>query len=203
MKIRLTLYGWYLLLMAFILLSVFGLLFVSCKSTSTIETSTETHKVSELVDKMDSLVSRTATWQQDIYNKQSSLVDSMRQFEKNDSNHIVVVNEKGDTVKERIEIYRYFERERNSESKENETTIHLRNQVDSLIRLSVEHKALTDSLLKEHNKEVVVTKEPTLWQKIKAAVGGYAIVITLLFIIFISFRFYISRRRANSNHGFI
>ena len=194
MKIRLTLYGWYLLLMAFILLSVFCLM--SCKSTSSVETNTETHKVSELAEKMDSLIQSTASWQQDIWQKQSSLVDSMRQFEKNDSSHIVVVNEKGDTVKERIEIYRYIEKEQKSESKESELVVHLQSQVDSLIRLSVENKALTDSLLKVHDKETVITKEPTPWQRMKATVGGWAIVIIVFFIVFFSFRFYFTRRRA-------
>ena len=200
MKIRLTLYGWYLLLIVFIGLSVFCLM--SCKSTSSVETNNETHKVSELVDKMDSLVSRTTMWQQDIWQKQSSLVDSIRQMERNDSSHTVVVNEKGDTLKETILIERVIERERNTESKESELVVHLQSQVDSLIQLSVANKALTDSLLKEHNKETVITKEPTLWQKIKATVGGWAIVIIVFFIIFYSFRFYFTRKRANSNHGF-
>lgn len=185
----------YLLLVLFIILSVFCL--TGCKSKeSIVENNTDSHKVSQLFDKMDSLVRTTKTWQQDLYSKQSSLIDSIKQFEKNDSSHVVIVNEKGDTVKERVEIHHYVEKEHNTESKESETIIHLQSQVDSLINLSIENKALTDSLLKEHSKETVIVKEPTLWERIKASVGGWAIGISVLFIIFIFIKLIIQRRRA-------
>lgn len=178
---RVTLYGWYLLLMAFIAISILCCL-IGCRSTSTIEKEKEISRVYQLTDMMDSLLKSTSRIQQDFYQRQTSLIDSIRQMERNDSNHLVVVNEKGDTVKEKIIIERVIERERNTESKESEMVIHLQSQVDSLIRLSSENKELIDSLLKEHNKETVVVKEPSLWQKIKSAVGGYAIVLSIILI---------------------
>ena len=190
---RLTVYGWYILLVIFIGMCLVCL--CSCKSTSSVEFGSEAHKVSFLVDRFDSLVSRTAMWHDDIYQKQTSLVDSIRQMERNDSSSSVVINEKGDTVREVIRIERIIERERTTESTESELEIHLQSQVDSLIRLTTENKALTDSLLREHSKETVIVKEPSLWQKIKSAIGGYAIILTMIFFIYIGIKLVIKHRK--------
>ena len=183
---------WYLLVVLFVIFSL--LTMCSCRSTSTIENNTDIHRLTQLTDRMDSLIHNTSTWQQDIYNKQTSLIDRVKQWEKNDSNHTVIINEKGDTVRERIEVHHYIEKEHNSEKEESETIIHLQSQVDSLIHLSMENKALMDSLLKEHSKETVITKEPSLWEKIKAAVGGYAIVIIILAILIFSLKLFLRKR---------
>ena len=193
MKTRITVYGWYIILVVFIAMSLLSL--CSCKSTSSVEYNGEAHKVSFLVDRMDSLVSRTAMWQQDIYQKQTSLVDSICQMERNDSSSSVVINERGDTVREVIRIERIIERERTTESTESELEIHLQSQVDSLIRLTTENKALTDSLLREHSKEKVIVKEQSLWQKVKSAVGGYAIVLTTIFFIYIGIKLIYKHRK--------
>ena len=186
-------YGYYLLLFAFIALSL--LCFAGCKTTSSIETNNENHKVSELVDKVDSLFKSTVTWQQDIYSKQSSLIDSIKEREKNDSSHSVVLNEKGDTIKETIIIERVIEKEHSTDNKESETIVRLQSKVDSLVNICVENKALTDSLLKEHSKETVIVKEQSLWQKAKSAVGGYAIVLTTIFFIYIGIKLIYKHRK--------
>ena len=154
----------------------------SCTATKSVESNTEYRHISELTDRMDSLVRSTYSWQQDIYNRQSSLVDSIREKERNDSSHVVVINEKGDTVRERIEIVRYIEREHNTESKESEVVVHLQSQVDSLVSLCAENRSLTDSLLKSHDKQTVVEKELSWWQKVKMKFSEWIIGI-LLFII--------------------
>lgn len=166
-----------------------------CRSTSSVETSHEIHNVSELVEKMDSLVSKTATWQQDIYQKQTSLVDSFKQKEKNDSSHSVVVNEKGDTIRERIEIHHYIEREHSSEKSESEIWMQKFHEVDSLLKISLDKQAVTDSLLKEHNKETVVEKQLSLWGKIKQSLGGGAILICSVFFILIIIKLFLYLKR--------
>ena len=169
----------------------------SCKSIKSVESTTESHKVSELVEKMDSLVTKTSKWQQDIYQKQTSLVDSFKQKEKNDSSHVIIVNEKGDTVRERIEIHHYIEREHSSEKNESEIWIQKFREVDSLLKVSLDKQAVTDSLLKEHNKETVVEKQLTFWQRIKQSLGGWAILIsTVLLLIMLYKLFSILRRKA-------
>ena len=172
------------------------LMLSSCKSIKSVESTTESHKVSELVEKMDSLVTKTSKWQQDIYQKQTSLVDSFKQKEKNDSSHVIIVNEKGDTVRERIEIHHYIEREHSSEKNESEIWIQKFREVDSLLKVSLDKQAVTDSLLKEHNKETVVEKQLTFWQRIKQSLGGWAILIsTVLLLIMLIKLFYFLRRK--------
>lgn len=172
------------------------LLLSSCKSIKSVESTTESHKVSELVEKMDSLVAKTSKWQQDIYQKQTSLVDSFKQKEKNDSSHVIIVNEKGDTVRERIEIHHYVEREHSSEKNESEIWIQKFREVDSLLKVSLDKQAVTDSLLKEHNKETVVEKQLTFWQRIKQSLGGWAILIsTVLLLIMLVKLFYFLKRK--------
>ena len=169
---------------------------ISCKSIKSVESTTESHKVSELVEKMDSLVTKTSKWQQDIYQKQTSLVDSFKQKEKNDSSHVIIVNEKGDTVRERIEIHHYVEREHSSEKNESEIWIQKFREVDSLLKVSLDKQAVTDSLLKEHNKETVVEKQLTFWQRIKQSLGGWAILIsTVLLLILLVKLFYFLKRK--------
>lgn len=172
------------------------LMLCGCKSIKSVESTTESHKVSELVEKMDSLVTKTSKWQQDIYQKQTSLVDSFKQKEKNDSSHVIIVNEKGDTVRERIEIHHYIEREHSSEKNESEIWIQKFREVDSLLKVSLDKQAVTDSLLKEHNKETVVEKQLTFWQRIKQSLGGWAILIsTVLLLILLVKLFYFLKRK--------
>ena len=171
------------------------LILSSCKSIKSVESTTESHKVSELVEKMDSLVTKTSKWQQDIYQKQTSLVDSFKQKEKNDSSHVIIVNEKGDTVRERIEIHHYVEREHSSEKNESEIWIQKFREVDSLLKVSLDKQAVTDSLLKEHNKETVVEKQLTFWQRIKQSLGGWAILISTVLLLILLYKLFSFLRR--------
>ena len=133
------------LLMWGIVLAFVLLLFSGCRSVKEAETTNENHRVSELVEKMDSLFRNTSIWQQDLYSKQSSLIDSFRQNEKRDSSHTVVINEKGDTVKERIVIYHEVEKDHSSEKEESEYWMHRFEKVDSMLQISLDKQEKTDS----------------------------------------------------------
>ena len=187
MRIRqITHIGWYVLFMAFVVLSLLSL--AGCKSTESVETNTESHKFSELIDRMDSISRTTAIWQREIYSKQSSLIDSIREKEKNNTNHSVVLNEKGDTIKEKIIIERLIEKERSTDKQESEQMISQIHQMDSLLHVSLDKQASTDSLLREHMKETVVEKQPTLWQKIKNTVGGYALIVIFIVTVYLGIK---------------
>lgn len=180
-------------LMAFSIIAIMMLFLCSCHSIKSVETSSESHKVSELVEQMDSLVKSSARWQQDIYQKQTSLVDSFKQHERNDSSHSVVVNEKGDTIKERVEIYHYIERDHSTEKSESEVWMQKFKEVDSLLRISLDKQAVTDSLLKEHSKDVTVKVEVPWWQKWLMWFGGISIFLLSIFIGFKIFGFRLQR----------
>ena len=163
-------------IIAFILIALCG-----CRSTKYMESNNESHRMTELFDRMDSLFRYTSTWQQDIYSKQSSLVDSFRQNEKRDSSHTVVLNEKGDTVRERIVIYHEVEKDHSSEKEESEMWMHRFERVDSMLQMSIEKQERTDSLLSEYKK--IAEKQPTFKERIILEYGGYAILIVFILII--------------------
>lgn len=163
-------------IIAFILIVLCG-----CRSTKYMESSNESHRMTELIDRMDSLFRYTSTWQQDLYSKQSSLIDSFRQNEKRDSSHTVVLNEKGDTVRERIVIYHEVEKDHSSEKEESEMWMHRFERVDSMLQMSIEKQERTDSLLSEYKK--IAEKQPTFKERIILEYGGYAILIVFILII--------------------
>lgn len=167
-----------------ILVGLMGL--TGCRTIKESEMTSESHRMTELFDRMDSLFRYTSTWQQDIYSKQSSLVDSFRQNEKRDSSHTVVLNEKGDTVRERIVIYHEIEKDHSSEKEVSEMWMHRFEHVDSMLQMSIEKQERTDSLLSEYKK--IVEKQPTFKERIILEYGGYAILIVLILIIYGIFR---------------
>ena len=174
------------LLMWGIVLAFVLLLFSGCRSVKEAETTNENHRVSELVEKMDSLFRNTSIWQQDLYSKQSSLIDSFRQNEKRDSSHTVVINEKGDTVKERIVIYHEVEKDHSSEKEESEYWMHRFEKVDSMLQISLDKQEKTDSLLREHEK--IIQKQPTKWEQFRLDYGGYAIALIIILLIYAVYR---------------
>ena len=174
------------LLMWGIVLAFVMLLFSGCRSVKEAETTSENHRMSELVEKMDSLFRNTSIWQQDLYSKQSSLIDSFRQNEKRDSSHTVVINEKGDTVKERIVIYHEVEKDHSSEKEESEYWMHRFEKVDSMLQISLDKQEKTDSLLREHEK--IIQKQPTKWEQFRLDYGGYAIALIIILLIYAVYR---------------
>ena len=118
--------------------------------------------------------------------RQTSIFESLKQTEKNDSSYSVTLNEKGDTVKEKIIIYREVSTDHSTEKEEKEMWMQKFRQIDSLLKVSLDRQAETDSLLRE--KEKVVEKELNWWQKAKMEVGGWAIILLAGGIIFVTVR---------------
>lgn len=165
------------------LLSLMG-----CRTVKSEESTTDRRFVTELNAKMDSLMRSTSTWQETFLSRQTSLVDSLIHRERNDSSHSVVVNEKGDTVRERIEVIRYIEREHKTNTKETEQWIERFRQTDSLLHASLEKQERTDSMLQEYTKNTVTEKQLSLWERIKVDFGGYALIAFFFIFIVVCFR---------------
>jgi len=184
-------------LMLYVIIGIVLLmLFTSCRSVKSVETSSESRKVSELVEQMDSLVKFSAKWQQDIYQRQTSQVDSIRQHERNDSSRSVVVNEKGDTIRERVEIYRYIERDHSTEKSESEVWMQKFHEVDSLLRISLVKQAVTDSLLREREATSVIEKKPGL---IRQTLDHLSELLCTVVIMFLLIKFVTKRLRRQSD----
>ena len=157
------------------ILTVFFLL-LSCKSTKSVESSSESHRVTELTERIDSAFRSYSLLQQQMLVNQSSLTDKLMEKERNDSSQTVVVNEKGDTVKERVVIYKYLERQHDTDRSELNMWMERYRETDSLLRKVIERQAVTDSLIEKHDKVTVVENKPTLWQRTRQYAGDMAII---------------------------
>lgn len=149
----------------------------SCKTTTSTEQTVDYRHMMRVSEKMDSLIHATATWQQSIYQKQTSLVDSFKQKEVRDTSHTVFLGAKGDTVKETIIIKEFVEREHTSKESTQEYWEEKFRQTDSLLQVAIEKQSETDSILREHNKETVVEKKPSLTDKLKWFAGGIVLTV--------------------------
>jgi len=159
---------------AYILTAFFLLL--SCKSTKSVESSFKSHRMTELTEHIDSAFRSYSLLQQQMLVNQSSLTDKLMEKERNDSSQTVVVNEKGDTVRERVVIYKYLERQHDTDRSELNMWMERYRETDSLLRKVIERQAVTDSLIEKHDKVTVVENEPTLWQRTRQYAGDMAII---------------------------
>ena len=129
----------------------------SCRTTSTTEQTVDYRHMLRVSEKMDSLIHATATWQQSIYQKQTSLVDSFKQKEVRDTSHTVFLGAKGDTVKEKIIIREYIESNHSSQESTQELREEFLRQTDSLIAIN---KALSEKTIKWTQPYSHIIKRP-------------------------------------------
>ena len=157
-----------------------GLFFSSCSTKQSVETDVSFRHLEELTNRMDSLFHSTSTWQQCIFEKQTALVDSFKNSEVRDTSHTVFLGEKGDTIKEIINITKIIEREHSS-SETNETWFsEITKQTDSLLHSNQVLSSKVDSLLHAHDKAAVVEKK-TPWYK-QWLLNLYPIVLIALIL---------------------
>jgi len=159
---------WSVILSALLLSFLF---LTSCSTKSMVETDTQYQHISELTSSVDSLIHATATWQQSIFEKQTALVDSFKQSEVRDTSRTTFLNEKGDTIKEKIVITKIIEREHTSSESTQEYYQELFKQTDSLFQTNKILQTKVDSLLHDHNKTTVVEKKTSwierFWNKLE------------------------------------
>lgn len=168
----------------FVMLAVF--LLCGCTTKSLVETDTQYRHLTELTERMDSMFHSTSTWQQSLFEKQTALVDSFKSSEVRDTSHTVFLGEKGDTVKEIINITKIIEREHTSSESTQELREEFLKQTDSLYRSNKELQAKMDSLLHDHNKATVVEKKAPWYERLLANVAPWVIIALLLYIIIFS-----------------
>ena len=153
-----------------------------CSTKSMVETDTQYHQISELTSKMDSLFHSTSTWQKSIFEKQTALVDSFKQSEVRDTSRTVFLGEKGDTIKEKIVITKIIEREHTSSENTQEFQQEIFKQTDSLFQSNKVLQEKVDSLLHDHNKATVVTKEVPWYERLWNKLELILLIIIVLWI---------------------
>lgn len=164
-------------LVAFFAIIALFLLF-SCTTTRNTEQEIDYRHMARITQKMDSMIHATSVWQQSLYEKQSSLVDSFKQSEVRDTSRIVFLGAKGDTIKEKIVIREYIEREHSSQESTQELKEEFFRQTDSLLSVNKTMEAKMDSLLREHNKDTVVEKKLGLMERLKWI--GIGVLLSLI-----------------------
>ena len=164
------------LISVFVCLSLLWL--CSCSTTSSSEQEIDYRHMARITQKMDSMIHATSTWQQSLYEKQSSLVDSFKHSEVRDTSHVIFLGEKGDTVKEKIVIREYIEREHSSSEKETERIEEKFRRTDSLLQVSLARQEEQDSLIRSYQKTTVVEKKPSLVERLKWI--GLGVILTIL-----------------------
>lgn len=173
-----------------VMFAIVLLLFLVCGCSAPREFESESHAYSLMIERMDSLVHSTSVWQQDFTSKQTSIFESLKQKEKNDSSHTIVVNEKGDTVKETIYIYREIEKESSVEKEEKEMWMHKFQQIDSLLQVSLAKQAETDSLLQQKQTVVEMPAELSWWQRLRLWLGNFTLIGILGLVGYGGFKLY-------------
>ena len=165
-----------------ILLSI--LFLTSCSTKSMVETDVSYQKLTEATSMIDSLIHTTSTWQQSVFERQTALVDSFKSSEVRDTSHTVFLNENGDTTKEKIVIKEYYEREHTSSETNDTWYSEITKQTDSLLHSNQVLSSKVDSLLHIHNKETVVEKEVTWYERWLQKLYPFVIVTLIIYIVY-------------------
>lgn len=171
----------------FIIASLVICTLCGCKTTTSSEQTIDYRHMARLTERIDSLIHSTSTWQQSLYEKQTSLVDSFKHSEVRDTSHTIFLGAKGDTVKETIVIKEYIDREHTSSESTQELREEFFRQTDSILSVNKELSEKMDSVLQSHNKETVVEKQPSIFDKIKLVAIGILVGAIAFFAIVSAF----------------
>lgn len=166
----------------FIIASLIVCTLCGCKTTTSSEQTIDYRHMARLTERMDSLIHSTSTWQQSIYEKQTSLVDSFKHSEVRDTSHTIFLGAKGDTVKEKIIIREYIESNHSSQENTQELREEFLKQNDSIIAANKTLSEKVDSFMQSHNKETVVEKEVPWYEKFINGIRNILAWIALILI---------------------
>lgn len=159
------------------------LLFGSCSTKKSVETDYQYRHITELTERMDSLIHTTSTWQQSVYEKQTALVDSFKSSEVRDTSRTYFLGEKGDTIREKIVIREIIEREHSSQESTQEFQQEIFKQTDSLFKSNQVLQQKVDSLLHDHNKMSVVEKKAPWYERLWDYLEKILLVILVILLV--------------------
>ncbi len=174
-------------MMMYLLIGVIVLLFASCTTKSMVETDVSYQKLTEATSRIDSLIHTTSTWQQSIFLQQTALVDSFKSKEVRDTSRTVFLGEKGDTIKEKIVIKEYYERDHQSSETNDTWYSEITRQTDSLLHSNQVLSSKVDSLLHIHNKETVVQKGVPWYKRWLQILYPFVIITLIIYVVYLRF----------------
>lgn len=176
-----------------LLLSVV-LMVSSCRTISEKDTFVEQHRITEMMQKMDSVIHKQQVVQQDTSWHETFIRELRQVKERNDTSRYVVVDSTGKVIKETTVIYRERESSSERDRQEREGMIHRLESMDSTLVVMQSQLERSDSLLQVSQKEKVTEKSvpwyQQLWNSIRYMLVGMAIGIILLVILLLTTKKY-------------
>lgn len=166
-----------------VLLTLSGIL-SGCTTQKTVTSDTSDHRVSDLMQRMDSLIGVHSVVQQDSTWRQEILRQFQSIRERSDTSHYIVQDTAGNVIREKIVINNV--REVTSETDRQELTVmsHRLEQMDSTMQVMRRQLSHSDSLLQQSRKEVTKTVETpaTWWHNLQLWMGRLA-MLTLVVLL--------------------
>ena len=167
----------------FIIIMAICCLLVGCTTTREITSETTEHRITDMMDRMDSLMHVRTVVQQDSAWRETILRQFQSIREKSDTSRVVVVDTAGRVIRETTIINNTREVTSETDRQEREVLMHRLDVQDSTLRVMQQQLSRTDSLLHEKQKEVVRTvKTPfTWWQQMQLWFGRLTMIaLTIL-----------------------
>jgi len=166
-----------------------AVLMVGCRTITNEESYVERHKIDSLVQRMDSLISKSYVVQQDSAWRETIIKELQSIKEKSDTSHTIVLDTAGNVVKETIIINNT--KEVTSERLQQEVVgmMHKMEKMDSVLSVQNEYISKMDSLLQESVKEKTIEKKLSWWQKLWQQGKGILVGVVISALVFLVLKF--------------
>ena len=164
------------------------LLLMGCKTVTNEKSYIEKHRMESLVERMDSLISRSQTIQQDSSWRETFIKELRSIKERNDTSHTLVVDTSGNVIKETIIINTMREVTSESAMIMMEGMFHKMERMDSAIVIQGWMISRMDSLLQQKDKEITIEKKQSWWEGMLQQTKGIIIGIVFSGIVFFILR---------------
>ena len=165
------------LIIAFVLLCIMSL-FTSCTPQKIISSDVTDHRITDMLQRMDSLVATRTVVQQDSAWRETILKQFQSIREKSDTSHSVTLSASGDTIREKIIINNVRETTSETDRHEREVMMHRMEMMESTMNIMRQQIAHSDSLLQQQKQTEIkeVPKPLSWWQQMQLWLGRLVLV---------------------------
>lgn len=168
-------------IIAFFLLIIAGALcslFTSCTTQKVVDSQQTEHYVSDMMQRMDSLMHSRTVVQQDSVWRETILRQFQSIREKSDTSHHVVVDSAGKVIKETLVINNIREVNSQSDRQERAVLMSRLEVMDSTMRVMQQQLSHSDSLLQQRQQTVEkeVPAQLSWWQQTQIWMGRLVLV---------------------------
>jgi len=163
-----------LMLAALVVLS----LMTSCTPQKIISSDVTDHRITDMLQRMDSLMATRTVVQQDSAWRETILKQFQSIREKSDTSHSVTLSASGDTIREKIIINNVRETTSETDRHEREVMMHRLEVMDSTMNIMRQQIAHSDSLLQQQKQTEIkeVSKPLSWWQQLQIWLGRLVLV---------------------------